>query len=135
VSSKKNLDQQVQLKKEEENQDDILMIGGIGIFIPCAQEEAEIGVTDDATTKQSQLMMTVKKELEQTLEAAQEEEEKEHSEEWLNDFSQGAENKGSVALKLAAKEAEERAGRFITPWEMELEMLEDWLNNPGQQEN
>jgi hypothetical protein len=33
-------------------------------------------------------------------------------------------------LKLAAKEAKERAGRFITPLEMELEMLEDWLNNP-----
>jgi hypothetical protein len=33
-------------------------------------------------------------------------------------------------LKLVAKESKERAGRFITPWEMELEMLEDWLNNP-----
>jgi PIN domain nuclease of toxin-antitoxin system len=33
-------------------------------------------------------------------------------------------------LKLAAKEAEERADKVITPWEMELKMLEDWLNNP-----
>jgi hypothetical protein len=38
--------------------------------------------------------------------------------------------KKCVALRLAAEEAEEQAGRFITPWEMELEMLEDWLNNP-----
>jgi hypothetical protein len=75
----------VQLTKEEEDQDDILMIGGIGVFLPCAQEEAEICVADGATAEQSQLTMTVKEELEQTLEAAQaEEEENEHSEEWLN---------------------------------------------------
>jgi hypothetical protein len=60
------------------------------------------------------------------LEAAQAEEES--SEERLNDFGQGAER--AVALELAAKETEEKAGRSITPWEMELEMLEDWLNNP-----
>jgi hypothetical protein len=52
----------------------------------------------------------------------------EHSEECLNTFSKGAEE--AAALKLAAKDVEEQAGRFITPWEMELEMLEDWLNNP-----
>jgi hypothetical protein len=62
------------------------------------------------------------------LEAAQEEKKNEHSEEWLNAFSQEAEE--AAALKLAAEEAEEQAGRLITPWEMELEMLEDWLNNP-----
>jgi ribosomal protein S7 len=39
--------------------------------------------------------------------------------------------KEAVALELAAKEAKEQAGKVITPWEMELEMLEDWLNNPG----
>jgi hypothetical protein len=56
--------------------------------------------------------------------------ENEHSEEWLNTFSQEAEKKEAAALKLAAEEAEEQADRLITPWEMELEMLEDWLNNP-----
>jgi DNA replication protein DnaD len=99
-----------------------------------AQEEAEVCVADGAATTEEQSAVTVRKEeeLEQTLEAAQAEaeEENEHSEEWLNDFSQGAEKKEAVALKLAAKEAKEQAGRFITPWEMELEMLEDWLNNP-----
>jgi hypothetical protein len=51
-----------------------------------------------------ELTMTVKQEWEQTLEAAQVEEEKnECSEEWLNDFSQRAEI--TVALELAAKEA------------------------------
>jgi hypothetical protein len=52
----KNLDQQVQLTEREEDQDDILMIGGIGVFLPCAQEEAEICVADGATAEeQSQL--------------------------------------------------------------------------------
>jgi hypothetical protein len=90
--------------------------------------------------------MTVKRKLEQVFETAQaqaeaREEDDEHSEEWLNIFSQEAEKTaiGEVAeageeevlaLDLAANEAEEKAGRSITPWEMELEMLEDWLNNP-----
>jgi hypothetical protein len=95
-----------------------------------SQEEAEVCVADGAATTEEQSAETVKEELEQTLEAAQEGKENEHSEEWLNDFGQGAEKKEVVALKLAAKEAKEQAGRFITPWEMELEMLEDWLNNP-----
>jgi hypothetical protein len=125
-----DLDQQMQLT-EVKDQDDLLMIGGIGIFLPCAQEEAEICVADGATAEQSQLTMTIKEELEQVLEAAQEGKESEHSEEWLNNFSQGDKKKEVVALKLAAKEAKEQAGRFTTPWEMELEMLEDWLNNPG----
>jgi hypothetical protein len=51
--------------------------------------------------------------------------------ECLNIFSQGAKKQEVVALKLVAKEAEERAARVITLWEMELEMLEDWLNNLG----
>jgi hypothetical protein len=58
------------------------------------------------------------------------EEENERSEEWLNDFGQGAEKREAVALKLVVKEVEEKADRVITPWEMELEMLEYWLNNP-----
>jgi hypothetical protein len=82
-----------------------------------------------AATTEGQLAETVKEELEQISEAAQAGEENEHSEEWLNAFSQEAEE--AAALKLAAEEAEEQAGRLITPWEMELKMLEDWLNNPG----
>jgi hypothetical protein len=158
-------DQQMQLTEQEELRD-ILMIGGIGIFLPFSQEEAEIYVAGGAATIEEQSVETVKEELEQVFETAQAEAEadegenehseecliafsqeaeeavaleltaeeaggKEHSEEWLNDFSQGAEKKEAVALKLAAKEAKEQAGRFITPWEMELEMLKDWLNNPG----
>jgi hypothetical protein len=116
---------------EEEDMRDILMIGGIAIFLPLAQEEEKICVVG-ATTVEEQSAETVRKEgLEQNLEAAEvDEEEDEHSEEWLNNFGQGDEKKKTPALKLAAKEAKERAGRFITPWEMELEMLEDWLNNP-----
>jgi hypothetical protein len=108
-------------------------LGELEIFLPCAQEEAENCVADvQQQAEQSQLEMTVKRKLEQTFETAQADEgkENEHSEEWLNDFSQQAE-KEAVALKLAAEEAKEQAGKFITPWEMELEMLEDWLNNPG----
>ena len=45
-----NVDQQVQLT-EEEDQNDILMIGGIGVFLPCAQEEVEIGVADSAAAE------------------------------------------------------------------------------------
>jgi hypothetical protein len=106
----------------------LLMIGGIQIFLPFGQEEAEICVAEAATTEAGQPAETVREELEQTLEAAQEEKENEHSEECLNAFSQEAEE--AAALKLAAEEAEEQADRLLTPWEMELEILEDWLNNP-----
>jgi hypothetical protein len=85
------------------------MIGGIGVFLPFSQEEAEVCVADDAATTAEQSAVTVRKEegLEQTLEAAQaDEEENEHSEEWLNTFSQEAER--AVALELTAKEAEEK---------------------------
>jgi hypothetical protein len=70
MNSKMDLDQQMQLT-EVEDQDDILMIGGIGVFLPCSQEEAEISVAYGAAAEQSQRTMTVKEELEQTLEAAQ----------------------------------------------------------------
>jgi hypothetical protein len=76
------------------------------------------------------LELTAEEELEQALEVAQAEGESEHSEECLSIFNQGAEKQEAVALKLAAEEAKEQADRIITPWEMELEMLEDWLNNP-----
>jgi hypothetical protein len=62
------------------------MIGGIQVFLPLSQEEAEIYVAGAATTEE-QSAETVKEELEQTLEAAQVEadkEENEHSEECLN---------------------------------------------------
>jgi hypothetical protein len=82
------------------------MIGGIGVFLPFSQEEAEVCVADGAATAEEQSAVTVrkKKELEQTLEAAQADEEDEHSEEWLITFSQEAEE--AVALELTAKEAE-----------------------------
>jgi hypothetical protein len=72
LMNSENLDQQMQLT-EEEHQNDILMIGGISIFLPCAQEEAENCIAGAATAEeQSQLEMTVKEEeLEQTLGAAQ----------------------------------------------------------------
>jgi hypothetical protein len=134
INSEMDLDQHVQLT-EEEDMRDLLMIGGIGVFLPFSQEEAEVCVADGAaTTEQSAVTVREEEELEQTLEACPsreaDEEENEHSEEWLNNFGQGDEKKEVVALKLATKEAKEKAGRFITPWEMELEMLEDWLNNP-----
>jgi hypothetical protein len=101
-------DQRMKLTGEEEHQDDILMIGGIEIFLPFAQGEAENSVAHTATAEQSQLEMTIEEEeLEQVSETAQVDEEKnECSEEQLNDFSQQAER--AVALRLTAtKEKEE----------------------------
>jgi hypothetical protein len=70
-----------------------MMIGGIQIFLPHSPEEAKVYVADEAaTTRERQPAETVKEELEQVFETAQaEEEENEHSEEWLNTFSQVAE--------------------------------------------
>jgi hypothetical protein len=99
------------------------MIGGIEVFLPLAQGEAEICVADAATAEEQSVVTVRKEESEQTLEVAQaDEEEDEHSEEWLNICSQEAEE--VVALKLTAED------KVLTPWEMELEMLKDWLNNP-----
>jgi hypothetical protein len=191
VSSGFGGDQQVQLTTGDlEGQ---IMIGGVSIFLPSAQEEAENSVYIQTTAEQSQLEMTVEEEeLEQASGTAQADakknecsegqlknfsqqaggavalkltakaqagakEEDEHSEEWLSIFSTEAENitTGEIArvegerehskecintfskrdeevaaLKLAAEDAEEQVDGFISPWEMELEMLEDWLNNP-----
>jgi hypothetical protein len=97
----------VQLTKED--QDNILMIGGIGVFLPFSQGEAEVCVVGDVVIaeEQSQLTMTVteEEELEQTLEAsqAQADEEDERFEERLYDFSQGVERKEVVALNLIAE--------------------------------
>jgi hypothetical protein len=79
-------------------------------------------LVDKATTKEGQLAETVKEELEQTLEAAQaDEEEDEHSEECLNAFSQEVEE--AAALKLIAEEAEEDDEHF-----------EEWLNIFSQED-
>jgi hypothetical protein len=45
MSSELDLDQQMQLTEEEDLRN-LLMIGGIQIFLPFAQEEAEICVAD-----------------------------------------------------------------------------------------
>jgi hypothetical protein len=71
---------------EEEYQKNLLMIGGIQIFVPFSKEEVEICVVDVAT-EAGQPSETVKEALEQTWEVAQEEKENEHSDECLNAFS------------------------------------------------
>jgi hypothetical protein len=89
VSSKMDLDQHMQLIEEEDRRN-ILMIGGIEIFLPFSKEEAGSCVAEEAmTTKERQPAETVREnEFEQVSETAQEgEEEDEHSEECLNDFS------------------------------------------------
>jgi hypothetical protein len=52
VSSKVSLDQHVQLIEEEDQ--DLLMIGGIGLFLPFTQEEAKVCVADDAAAAEEQ---------------------------------------------------------------------------------
>jgi hypothetical protein len=51
LTEQKNLDQQMQLT-EVKDQDDLLMIGGIGIFLPCAQEEAESCIAGATTVEE-----------------------------------------------------------------------------------
>jgi hypothetical protein len=63
----------------------------------------------------------------QILEAAQAEEE-EHSAEMLKIFSQEAEQGITTSLEAVAEE--EHVDKMLTPWEKELEMMEDWLNHP-----
>jgi hypothetical protein len=121
INSEMSLYQQVQLAKEEDMRN-LLMIGGIEILLPLSQEEAEICVVG-ATTTEGQLAKTVKEELEQISKVAREKEENEHSEEWLNAFIWEVEKRETIALKLTVEEVKEQAGKFITPWEMELEML------------
>jgi hypothetical protein len=66
--------------------------------------------------------VTVKEELEQMLEAAQAEEEDEHSEEWLNIFSQEAEK--TATLKLAEAEEEEADSMSFVDLCEQIEALE-----------
>jgi hypothetical protein len=149
MNSEMSLDQHVQLTEEEDlcgfpshvNEDDdklktctireenlrsLMMIGRIGIFLSFAREEVEICVADAATAEE-QSAVTFKEELEQVFEDAQAEaeagdEENEHSEEWLNAFSQEGERKEVVALNLTTKEGEE-----------DDEHSEEWLSIFGQE--
>jgi hypothetical protein len=55
INSEMSLDQHVQLT-EEEDMRDLLMIGGIGVFLPFSQEEAEVCVAEmQQQQKNSQL--------------------------------------------------------------------------------
>jgi hypothetical protein len=105
------------------------MIGGIEIFLPLSPAEAREDVVSAPTEERQPTETFMEKEMEQPLMTAQAKE-KEHSEEWLKYFSQIAETKTTATLKLIAREEKEHAVKMLTPWEMELEMLEDWLNNP-----
>jgi hypothetical protein len=111
----------------EEDQKSILMIGEKEVFLPHHLVDAKNCVFD-ATTAEGQPIVTVreKEELEQTSKSAPAEEE--HSAEMLKIFSQEAEQDITIALEAAAEEDHE--DKMLTPWEMELEMLKDWLNHP-----
>jgi hypothetical protein len=87
MNSEVSLDQQMQLTKEEDRRI-LIMIGGIYIFLPRSPKEAKVYVADEATiARERQPTDTVKEELEQVFETAQEEEEEnENYEEWLNTF-------------------------------------------------
>jgi hypothetical protein len=115
INSEMDLDQQMQLT-EEKDQDNILMIGGIGVFLPFAQEEGDICVADVATIE-GQLAKTLKEVLEQISEAAQgeAEEDDEHFEEWLNIFSQEAEK--TATWEFAAEEKDVDNICFVDLWE------------------
>jgi hypothetical protein len=86
MSSEMDLDQQMQLKREEDRRN-LLMIGGIQIFLPFSRGEAKICVADATTTEEGQPVGTVKEGLEQISEASHAGEKNEHSKEWLNIFS------------------------------------------------
>jgi hypothetical protein len=62
VSSRMNLDQQMQLTEEEDLRS-LMMIGVIKVFLPLAQGEAKICVVG-ATTTEEHSTETVKEELE-----------------------------------------------------------------------
>ena len=87
---------------EEEYQANIQMIGGIQVFLPYSLGEVEIYVADATTAEERQLAETVREKLEQVFETTQAEKEVEHSEEWLNTFSQEAEK--TVAFELAEEQ-------------------------------
>ena len=71
---------------QEEDQRNLLMVGGIWIFLPGSPVEARIFVANEgATTGEGQPDVTIKGEVEKMLETTQEEE-NEHSKEWFNSF-------------------------------------------------
>jgi hypothetical protein len=90
---------------EEKDQKDILIIGGIQIFLPLSPVEARVCVVD-VVTRERQPVVTVG-EMEQISEATQAEEGNDHFEEWLKFFGQEDETKTTTALELATEEEEE----------------------------
>jgi hypothetical protein len=95
------------------------MIGGIQIFLPLSPVEARVCVAD-AATGERQPVVTVR-EMEQTSEAAQAEED-EHSKEWLNIFSQEAEK--TATLELAVEKEEEADNMSFVDLCEQIETLE-----------
>jgi len=107
MSSDLNSYQQGQMT-EEKDQKDILIIGGIQIFLPGSPVEVRVCVVDVAAIER-QLVETVKEEeeLEKISNASQAEEGNDHSEEWLKFFSQKYETETTATLELVATEEEE----------------------------
>jgi hypothetical protein len=124
MNSEVSLDQQVQLTKEEDLRN-LLMIEGIQIFFPLSPEEAKVCAADEAgTTGERKPAETVKEKLEQVFETtqAEKEEENEHSEEWLNILSQEAEK--TVAFELAEEKGEEADNISLFDMYEQIEALE-----------
>jgi hypothetical protein len=123
MSLEKRLNQPEQLT-EKEYRRNILMIGGIEIFLPHSPEEAKICVADEAaTTRERQPAMTIREEeLEQTLETSHVGEEDENSKEWLNIFIQEA--KKTTTLELAEAEEEEADNKRFVDLCEQIEALE-----------
>jgi hypothetical protein len=111
---------------EREDQKSILMIGGIEIFLLLRLVEVRACVGEGETVEGQPTENVMGEESKLMLEASQEEG-KDHSEEWLDSFIQEAEKEIVAALKLTTEE--EHGDKMFTPWEKELEMLEDWLKN------
>jgi hypothetical protein len=106
---------------QEEDQRSILIIGGIKIFLPNSQVEANAH-DESAAEEERQPAETVKEEeMEQTLMSTPAEGE-EHSAEFLKIFSQEAEQEMTVALELTEEE-EADIMEFVDLYE-ELEALE-----------
>jgi hypothetical protein len=110
---------------EEKDQKNILINGGIQIFLPGSPVEVRVCVVDVAAIER-QVAETVKEEeeLEKISKAAQEEEGNEHSEEWLKFFSQEAETEMTAALELAAVEEEEADSMSFVDLCEQIEALE-----------
>jgi hypothetical protein len=105
------------------------MIGGIKVFLSYMPVEASVCAVEAAIEEKYPAKTITEKEMEQISEVSQAEE-KDHLEEWLEIFSQEAEGETVATLKLTTRKEEEDADKMLTPWEVDLEMLEDWLNHP-----